>query len=283
MDHMERLVYTYSEDAILLEGVVIEPTGAQAKPVALVWVHGLTGKFYTPTTIDMGRALASRGYSLVAGNNRGHDFGAVLYTREGKSILAGSGWEAFDECPRDIAAWIAFTAGLGYKGVALAGHSLGALKVAYYQAERQDPRVLGLIAASAPRQAARHNPDMVALAEKMVVSGRGQDLLPMGPSRAGAYTLSAQTLLNRVRTGLDVYGFDTPNAAISRLSCPILALYGTREEATGGAAELEAIRGNATASPRVETRLIEGADHSYHGHQREVAAAIADWMATLVG
>ena len=68
----------------------------------------------------------------------------------------------------------------------LIGHSLGALKVAHYQALRQDPRVVGLVAASAALPAARPNPDLVALSERMVAEGRGQDLLPWGSSRAGA-------------------------------------------------------------------------------------------------
>jgi dienelactone hydrolase len=76
-------------------------------------------------------------------------------------------------------------------------------------------------------------------------------------------SLSAQTLLNRVRTGLDVYGFDMPEAPVSRIACPILAFYGTKEEAVGGEADLQTIRKNATSSPRVTTHMLEGADHSY--------------------
>ncbi len=56
----------------------------------------------------------------------------------------GGGWERFDESPRDVAAWVGFAVDLGFEGVALLGHSLGALKVCYYQALRQDPRVAGL-------------------------------------------------------------------------------------------------------------------------------------------
>jgi pimeloyl-ACP methyl ester carboxylesterase len=277
----ERLVFTQSEDGFILEGAVFEAAPADKRPLAVVWTHGLTSKFYQPTTVDIGRELAARGYGFLATNNRGHDFGTMLYSREGKVVLAGSGWEAFDECPRDIAAWIGFALALGYKGVALAGHSLGSLKVAYYLGQRRDPRVAGLIAASVPAKAHQHNPELVGLAEKMVSEGRGQELLPAGASRAGAGTLSAATLVNRVRTGLDVYGFDTPGAAITRVACPILAMYGSKEPMVGGPAELEKIRANATASPRVETFMIEGADHSYYGHTDEVASAIAAWLPTL--
>jgi hypothetical protein len=52
------------------------------------------------------------------------------------------------------------------------GNSLGAFKVGYYQAQRQDPRVLGLITASPCREVGSFlTPERVALAERMVAEG----------------------------------------------------------------------------------------------------------------
>jgi hypothetical protein len=165
--------------------------------------------------------------------------------------------------------------------VLLVGHSLGALKVGYYQALRADPRVLGVVAASAPGRASRLDPALVAQAEQMVAEGRGQDLLPWGISPAGAGTQSAQTYLDRARTGLDIYGFHTPDPLVARIRCPLFACYGTDEAWVGGAAELETIRRTAIGAARVETRLFEGADHSYAGHEVEVADSLAAWVASL--
>ena len=75
--YTEELVYTASEDGLSLEGAVIAPAEGESRPIAVVWVHGLTGKFYGRTTVNIGRELAGRGYVFVTGNNRGHDFGAV--------------------------------------------------------------------------------------------------------------------------------------------------------------------------------------------------------------
>lgn len=277
----EELVYVETADGVLLEGAVIRPAGPEPRPPAIVWVHGLTGRFYSPMSVTIGRELAGRGFVFVTGNNRGHDFG-TLVRRRGQPVLAGGGWERFEESPYDVAAWTGYAAGLGGRGVVLLGHSLGALKVAYYQAERQDPRVVGLIAASPPTRAGRLEPELVALAERMVAEGRGRDLLPWGISPAGAGTVSAQTYLSRARVNIDVYGFHTPNPAVARIRCPILAFYGTNEEWVGTAADLETIRRNARAAARLDTRVFEGADHSYTGHEAEVAAAIAEWVASLV-
>ena len=280
--YAEELVYTESEDGFTLEGVVIRPAaGTPERRVALIWVHGLTGKFYGPSAIRVGRELAGEGYTVVSGNNRGHDFGTMLRRADGTGVLGGGGWECFDESPRDVAAWISFAESLGFRRVALFGHSLGALKVAYYQAQRQDPRVAGLVAGSPPVRAGRLDPGLLAQAEKMVAEGRGRDLLAWGTSPAGAGTHSAQTYLNRARTGIDTYGTDVPDSAVSKIRCPLLALFGSDEAWVGGAADLDTIKRNATAAERVETAMIEGADHVYTGHEPDVARVVARWLGTL--
>lgn len=275
--YVEELVYTRSEDGLPLEGAVIKPGIASSKSFAVVWIHGLTGKFYSATTVQIGRSLAERGYTFVTGNNRGHDFGVVYRTATGDRLIQGGGWERFDESPRDVAAWVAFAAELGFHGVALLGHSLGALKVCYYQAQRQDPRVVGLIAASPPLRAGHLDPEVLARAERMVEDGHGEDLLPWSISRAGAGTHSAQTYVNRARANVDVYGLETPAPAVALIRCPLLAFYGTEEAWVGDAADLEVIRKNASGAARIDTRLFEGADHSYVGKEVDVAAAIAEW------
>ncbi|HVC34392.1 MAG TPA: alpha/beta fold hydrolase [Chloroflexota bacterium] len=274
----EELVYTESEDGLLLEGAVIRPASGPAKPLPIIWTHGLTGKFYSPGTVKVGRALAARGYTFVTGNSRGHDFGAIYRSTTGDRLIRGGGWERFDESPRDVAAWIGFAVGLGFPGVALLGHSLGALKVGYYQGQRQDPRVRGLIVASPPLRAGQVDPELLARAERLVAEGHGEDLLPWNATRAGAGTQSAETYLNRVHTNVDVYGSRAENPVAAQIRCSIFAFYGTDEEWVGNAADLEIIRRNARSAARVDTRLFEGADHSYTGHETEVAAAIAEWV-----
>lgn len=277
--YAEELVYTESSDGLPLEGAVIRPVGQPIADRAIVWIHGLTGKFYSRSTIMIGRELASRGWLFVTGNNRGHDFGTVYRQADGAVRLGGGAWEHFDEAPRDIAAWIGYAARLGVQGALLLGHSLGALKVAAYQAEYQDQRVQGLIAASPPTRAGQLRPDLVEQARQMVAEGRGTDLLPWNISPAGGGTVSAQTYLNRAEVGIDSYGFFSANPPIGRVRCPVLALYGTDEAWVGTADDLETIRRNALAAARVDTAIIDGADHVYTNCELAVATVIAGWAA----
>jgi pimeloyl-ACP methyl ester carboxylesterase len=278
--YSEEIVYADTADGLTLEGVVIRPTTAPARPVPVIWVHGLTGRFYAKSSILAGRDLAAAGYTFISGNNRGHDFGARVMNKSGVAVLAGGGWERFDESPHDVDAWITLAVSLGFERVVILGHSLGALKVAYYQALRQDPRVAGLVAASPPIQAARVDPEMKKLAERMVAEGKGQDLLPWGSSRAGAGTHSAATYVNRVQTGLDQYGLLTAEPAIGKVRCPVLAFFGTVQD-TGGWEDHDMIRRNATSAERIDTAIIDGADHVYTGRESAVAQVLLGWLATI--
>jgi pimeloyl-ACP methyl ester carboxylesterase len=227
----------------------------------------------------IGRAVAEAGYTYVTGNNRGHDVGTWIRPRDGETRLAGGAWEMFDESPRDIAGWIDFAVGLGFPRVVLLGHSLGALKVAYYQGARQDPRVIGLIAASPPVRAGWIDPDMLATAEKMVADGRGLELIHQGVG--GPFVVSAQTRLNRYRADVDVYGFFRPPGVVAAITCPILALYGSEEPNVGTEADLATIRRNATRSAGVTTAMIAGADHVYTAHEADTAAVVVKWLGKL--
>ena len=271
----ERLIFAESEDGLPLEGVVMEPEEPKLLPV--VWVHGLTGRFSNRTEVWVGRALAGRGHPFLAGNNRGHDFGGV-YWRDGQARLGGGAWELFEESPHDVDGWINCAASMGHEKVILAGHSLGALKVCYYQALRQDPRVVGLVAASPPGRPSWPTPELLAQAEAMVAEGRGRELLPWGSHPTGI-TLSADAYVNRGKVGMDVYGIEAAAASVTRVKVPVLAFYGDHEAHIGGPAELAAIERNAATAT---TRMIFGADHSYAGHEQEVAGVISEWAEGLV-
>ncbi len=280
--YTEELVYTETEDGIILAGLALRPATDIVKPTAVVWIPGLSINFYHPSLIPIGRELAGLGYVFVAGNHRGHDIGTNLWqkTKDGEGMVrtrGGALWERFEESPRDVAAWIDFTAHLGPQDVALVGHSFGGPKVVYYQAHRQDPRLMGLILASTSTELYPLNPELVVQAEQMVADGRGEELLPWGSIETwAALTLSAQTYLSWNRIP-DLFGMNTPQSAIAQIRCPLLVCYGTNE-GFDPSEEIELIRRNAIAAPSTDTRLFEGANHGYDNHERDVAKEIAHWI-----
>ncbi len=275
----EEVVQAESEDGITHAGILIRPVGRAARPLPLVWTHGFIGRFYETHSLAIGRLLAEQGFLFVSGNNRGHDIGAALQRGSGVK-LGGGWWEKLDEAPLDIGGWVSFAARLGSGQVILAGHSLGGTKIVLYQSGRQDPRVRGLIAASPGIHSGEATPETTSIAESLAAEGRGKELLIWKRTNR-TRRISAQTLVSRLRTIPDLFGLRTPDAAIGQIRCPLLVFYGTNEPLIATAKDLETIRRNATHAPRVEARMIEGADHHYAGREHEVAALIASFAGSL--
>jgi dienelactone hydrolase len=93
--------------------------------------------------------------------------------------------------------------------------------------------------------------------------------------------LSAGTYLARNQTDIDVYGLTKSDAAIAQIHCPLFIILGSEEPHIGVTEDLERVRAKATRSSDVTTRIFDGADHSYSGHESEVGQAIAAWADRL--
>jgi pimeloyl-ACP methyl ester carboxylesterase len=288
----EELVYATSSDNIVNGGAFFIPPKESTKPVAVIWVHGWGVNFYSPTYVRIGRALADRGYPCVAVNTRMHDIGTVAGYRNGKRLRGGGYWGVPSEAVRDIAAWIDFAGERGFDKVILVGHSFGWSVVRAYQGETQDRRVVGVVLASggvkantppADTKQQANRESQLAEATRLVAAGRGDDLLRL-PNRPFPSFISAATFLDDAKTPAeyaDFFGEKTPNPAVTRVRCPLLAFFGTRESEIGTEADLELIKTciqRLPSGPRsVTTVMIRRADHMYAGEEERVARTIATW------
>jgi dienelactone hydrolase len=278
VDHREQLVTAIAEDGIELDGVIIRPS-TDEQPLLVLWIHGFGANFYFTPYLRLARALAACGIAAAVVNTRGHDLATLLQPRAGTPYWGGAAWEKLDESPRDLAGWVDAAIVAGFSGVVLVGHSLGAVKVTHYLAERQDPRVVGLALAAPPLQPAwdtRAYPAAVAEAERLVSSGHPQALFE-GPWGA----VSAQTYLSLDQVGFDQFGRMTDEPSLARIDRPIFAMIGAEDIQVCTVGDLDVIRRNAKAAPRVETHVIDGSDHFFTGHAPDAANLLAKWVATL--
>lgn len=285
----EQLVYTRTRDDIVDSGVIFTPPKDSAKPIAVIWIHGWGVSFYQPTYVAIGRALAERGYTTIAGNTRMHDLGNVLAWRGDKRIRGGGYWGVASEEVRDLAAWIDFAEERGFKKVVLVGHSAGWAAVRGYQAEEQDPRVAGVVLASGAVRAETRQPDpeQLAAATQMMAAGRPDDLV-RDPKRSFPSFISAATFMDIASSPAefkDFFGVQTTNPPVTRIRCPLLAFFGTRND-VGTEADLDllktSIKRQSSGPSRVDTVMIQHADHMYTGEEAQVAETIAKWADGLL-
>jgi hypothetical protein len=107
------------------------------------------------------------------------------------------------------------------------------------------------------------------------------------PKRSFPSFISAATMMDIVNQPpefRDFFGVRTPNPAVTRIRCPLLAFFGTKGD-VGNEVELDLLKssiGRQSSGPsRVDTVMIKHADHMYTGEETQVAEIIAKWADTL--
>ena len=279
MQTCEELLYTQSEDGLLLAGVCITPPQPSSfPPITLLWIHGNTGTFYDWPYITIGRALVRQGFAFLSCNTRGHDISATLYRLPDDIPYAGgSAWERIEDAPADLAAWVNVAAERGSQKIILIGHSHGATKTLFYQAQRADPRVRAIILASP--EVHGHWTDSLPTAQELVAAGQPTTLLTLFADEPW-YQLSARTLVSRAQALEQAYSNTRGPSYLSTITTPILAFYGTGGD-VGGETELAFLRQTAHESQHIDVKLIDGADHVYTGYEAQLASLIARWVADI--
>ncbi len=265
-------------DGESLHGLLFRPDHAQSTDLALVQVHGVGGAFYRGPLPSVAQLLAERGYHVMPINTRGHDW--ITRGRDPNGFI-GATYENFEDSPHDIDGALAFLANRGYKQFVLYGHSLGSIKVLFFQGTRRRADVVGVISTSAPRQfyAARaiEQPDFpqrMADAEAMVEEGRGEEFM-WAPTSGSTGIFTARTYVSK-------YGRHEHNDVrkyAAGLTVPLLATAGGRESEFF---HLHARELAEAAGPELGTwRIVDGALHSYQGYETVLADTVDAWLKAI--
>lgn len=273
MSIQTRLCAFKTADKERLHGLLFTPPDAESD-LALIFVHGVAMNFYLPPLATFGQELAKRGFHSFVINTRGHDWIA----RAGNlTKFGGSAYENVEDCLLDLDGAFNFLRQHNYRRFVLVGHSLGAIKSIIYQGTRQRSDVVGVISCSAPRQfyserIARQPgfAEIFAKAENLIAEGKGEELLSVavGPTPG---IFSARSHVNK-------YGKDDRNDCrrySGRLGCPLLAIVGGAEPKFFYEYARDMV---AAAGPDSACELVEGANHFYNRHGRDIVEIIYRWL-----
>ncbi|HXT60419.1 MAG TPA: alpha/beta fold hydrolase [Pirellulales bacterium] len=283
------LVQVAATDGLRLDGALHAPPAnlpAEVGVDAVLCLHGTGGNFYSSSLFaSLAPRFLKLGAAVLTVNTRGHD---LVNTGAGRGDRRpqGAACELVDECRLDLAAWVGWLVERGYRRIALAGHSLGAVKAIYALAHDEHhalQAVVGLMAISPPRlsyshfrqgpKAAEFQAELAA-AEQLVREGRGETL--MSVHFPLPYLISAAGYV-------DKYGpaerYNLLNFA-PRVACPALYTFGTLElqhnPAFQGLPEL--LEAQAAQGANLKVAAIIGADHFYSGVHSELADRLEFWL-----
>jgi len=227
-----------------------------------------------PPLPTIGQALAEHGYHCFVINTRGHDW----ISRAGNlTKFGGSAYENLDDCVADFDGAIEFLKQHGYRRFVFIGHSLGAIKSIIYQGTQQRADVVGIVCCSAPKQfyserIARQPKfrELIEKAESMVDAGDGEELISVNVGATpGIFT---------ARTHLDKYGKDDRNDCrphAKNIGCPLLAVAGGAEPPFFHEYAREIA---AAAGGQSKYQCVDGANHFYNRHTRQIVEIIHQWL-----
>ncbi|MDE1851340.1 MAG: alpha/beta fold hydrolase [Candidatus Micrarchaeota archaeon] len=283
-----RLVSFVTDDGVRLNGFV---HGGRKGGDCVINVHGMTGNFYGIRQMLLAEMLARKGIAFFSINTRGHDAVSSYRTEggrvKGKRVKAGTNFERFEECVPDIKAAIGAARRMGFRGITLCGHSTGCQKVIYYQYRSGDKRVKSLILLGpaddyniAKADLGKDFARIAKLAEGLVARGKGDETHELIPSGFSAQRFDSTVNLDRIEAR--ILNYDGELKEFSRIRIPILAMFGTREEfAVKRVGTCLRILEGRTRSSNYRWHVVKGADHSFKGHERELAGRMVDWVRSL--
>jgi pimeloyl-ACP methyl ester carboxylesterase len=275
------LVSCIASDGVRLEGALRHGEPRTLAVDAALCLHGAHSNFYAPLFFDScGESMLPAGVAILRVNTRGHDDVFMQGPRR-----LGGGFEIVDDCKLDIAAWLDFLESRGYTNILLWGHSLGAVKTAYYMAGEPDARIVCAVASSPPRfnyamEMARPDPSPFAgpmqRAQALVAEGKPDETVEAKVPIACLFAAGAY---------VDKYGPADRYDYIRHLpsiSKPFLITVGG-EEQTYYYDEIRA-RGPALDQelPSISYQLIEGANHVYNTRVGELWQCVHDWLQSRV-
>lgn len=278
------LMHTTTRDGIRLHGAFFAPGPGVSRsgPVdALLLVHGSSGNFYSPSGTAMAEALRARGYACLTLNTAGHD---TVWANPGDGQYYGVAFDILDRSRLDLRAGVDYLWGLGYRSIGLLGHSMGAVKVAYYAATEPDDRVVTVVPVSPVRlsysyylasEDAAEFKGIIERAHQLEAEGKAQELMSVRfPIRQ---MFSAAAYLDK-HGPLERYNLVT---LAPRIKIPLYILAGSLETHTRLRDLPRDLARAAVNSPRVECTVIAGGKHGLSNCRQEATAAVLQWLASL--
>ncbi|MCI0532815.1 alpha/beta hydrolase [bacterium] len=288
-----------TKDGLALPGLYY--TEGKSKAVA-IFLHGngSSSVFYDgEDNLKTASILAEKGIASLYFNNRGAHIIKKIYAGHGrarKKKRFGMAYEQIKECVEDIDGALAFARKCGIKTTYLVGESTGANKICVYNYYKPKNSVSAYaLLAGGDDVGIYYNllgpkkfHSLLSLARKRIKEKRGEEIMPeMLPDNIFSYqgfydignpdgdynTFPFYEVINNVKLSKKPLW-----RHLKSIKKPALVVYGDRDEyAWGDVPRIVNILKKENPAPRYE--IIRGADHGFHGKEKNLAHLLAFWFA----
>jgi pimeloyl-ACP methyl ester carboxylesterase len=279
------LLHYKTKDGLNLVGFLVKSKKANKK--VILHIFGMSGNFFQS---DRYAALSEKteksNFDLFFAGNRGMGL-LTPFTLKKKKAIIGTAKEKFKDCVFDISASINLLSRLGYTEIFLAGHSTGCQKIVYYNYIKKDRRVKGLILLApaddyniAVKEFGKKFKKAVSIAENMIKHKKGDEITPKWISLYTAKRFLSYADPKNVESR--IFNYDSKLKEFSSIKCPVLAVFGDNDQyLVKPAKQYMKILEKRTSSRKFSWIILDGADHSFSGMEKQLAAVMLDWLKLL--
>lgn len=278
-----KLVRFKTRDGLNLQGLLFEPKAKTSK--VLVHVHGWVGNFYENPFIDpVSESVLEKNIAFLSFNNRGAGI-VTEFLRTNKRENIGGSIEIFEECLLDIEGALNFLQKRGYAEMILQGHSLGCQKIVYYQHNKKDKRVKGLILIAPVNDAEFVSKKLfnkskyensLKIAKDMIREGKAQDPVPKWMQY---YPMLSANMFLQVSdpnsTSGRILDYSGKLTELKDIRVPILAIFGSKDDFQIQPADKLHIIKNITGC---DILLIKNSNHLFDSCEMKLAENISKWI-----
>lgn len=278
------LISVANREGLLLDGAFYAPAADTQYPGpvdAMLLIHGSRGNFCDPATKSMAEDLSAQGIACLSLNTNAHD--TIWYNPPGQDYK-GNAFEILENTMSDLRAGIDHLEQRGYRAVGLLGHSMGAVRVTYYAATEDDPRVSAVVPVSPVRLSYSHYLESEDAEEFRVNLETAQRLIAEGdPDGVFRVNFPIPQFFSSA-SYLDKHGpfekYNLINLA-DRIRVPILAVNGSRETHTRLKGMAQDLARAAVNSPSAGAIMVDEGEHSLVNRTAEASGAVLQWLAAL--
>ena len=277
------LISVVNQDGLTLDGAFYVPVGTpEPLPVdAVLLIHGSRGNFCDPATKAMAEDLSAQGIACLALNTNAHD--TIWYNPRGQDYK-GNAFEILENTMSDLGAGIDHLEQRGYRAIGLLGHSMGAVRVTYYAATQDDPRVAAIMPVSPVRLSYSHYLESTDADEFRTNLETAQRLVAEGNPNGVFQVIFPIPQFFSAASYIDKHGpfekYNLINLA-DRIRVPMLALNGSRETHTRLKDMAQDMARAAVNSPDATAIMVDEGEHSLVNRTSEASAAVLLWLAEL--
>ena len=278
------LISVNNNEGLRLDGAFYAPAGGATDPGpvdAVLLIHGSRGNFCDPATKSMAEDLSAQGIAALTLNTNAHD---TIWYNQPTGDYKGNAFEILENTMSDLRAGIDHLEGRGYRSIGILGHSMGAVRVAYYAATQDDPRVAAVIPVSPVRLSYSYYLESEDADEFRANVETAQRLIDRGEPDGVLRVDFPIPQFFSAASYLDKHGpfekYNLINLA-DRIRVPILALNGSRETHTRLKGMAQDLARSAVNSPRAVAIMVDEGEHSLVNRTAEASAAVLQWLAAL--